>query len=383
VRRLLVALFLSLLFSAPVYADYQDPYIEIAKGNIPGHSFTAFQGIDEDIDTVQNVMWPDVEFHWPSSAIYMNVSSSSVNDTMGGPGVWNITIYGLDADYRMINETIAMNGTNPVPTTLQYFRINRLRIETAGSSGVNVGDIYIGTGPVTGGKPATVYNMMTAGYGVSSTGTYTVPDGYTAYLVYLSFGTDGTKIIHVWFQSRCLTCGENAWRTDYHDHFTQEHIQHRLPIPFPYTEHTDIQVAASSNVGDAFGAVDVFLVLVKDGYSLIEQTQNVAITGGSEDVFNTPLLILTFLATILSLIFYMGERVVPWFIALMLGLLSSIILIGAGFYWVASGTVIPVYAWLFIIWGTINLVLFAFFTLQLQREYSRGYAGDEELYGPD
>jgi len=136
-------------------------------------------------------------------------------------------------------------------------------------------------------------------------------------------------------------------------------------------------------VGDAFGAVDVFLVLVKDGYSLIEQTQNVAITGGSEDVFNTPLLILTFLATILSLIFYMGERVVPWFIALMLGLLSSIILIGAGFYWVASGTVIPVYAWLFIIWGTINLVLFAFFTLQLQREYSRGYAGDEELYGPD
>jgi hypothetical protein len=53
---------------------------------------------------------------------------------------------------------------------------------TAGTGGVNAGQIYVGTGTVTAGVPANVYGHVAVGDNQSLTGHFTVPAGYTGYL---------------------------------------------------------------------------------------------------------------------------------------------------------------------------------------------------------
>ena len=267
----LLPVLLIVLYLVPIaYSDYADPYFEIVKGNVPGHSFTGFEGIDENVGTTEYALWAEASIYaYPAAATLMNVSSSSANDDSGNTGAWNVTIYGLNAAYHLINETVTMNGQAPVSTVNQYYRVNRMVVEHVGTNTKNVGTIYIGTGALVAGKPTVVYNEITPGWGISSTAVYTVPDGYTAYLTYFHVGTDSTKIIELALQSRCLTSTANSWRVDYHDHFSNFGVTHNLPLPFPYTEHTDIKVTARNSVGDAFATCDVFFVLVEDGYELI------------------------------------------------------------------------------------------------------------------
>lgn len=93
--------------------------------------------------------------------------------------------------------------------------------------------------------------------------------------------------------------------------------------------------------------------------------------------------ILVYSSMALSFLFYAGERVVPWFVALILGAFSGVMFIAAGVYWIIIPTGIPVFAWLFVGWGVVNLVLCFFFLASMLRQRREGYPGDEELYGAD
>ena len=264
---------LLLLMLVPVTkADYIDPYFEIIKGNVPGHTWVHVKGLDESVATTEYVLWAETVFTWPTSALVMNVSSGSVNDDDGNTGAWNVTIYGLDINYHQINETVIMNGQVGVTTILKYFRINHVEVEHVGAAEQNVGIIYIGTGAIVAGKPAVVYNEIPAGFGISSTSTYTIPDGKKGYMKYFAFGTDSTKIIELSMKTRCVDCVNNSWSVDYHDHFQEPGKIHDLPIPFPLLEHTDLKITARNSVGSAFGTVDMFIILVDDGYTLITDT---------------------------------------------------------------------------------------------------------------
>jgi len=264
-----VFLFLLLVFTPMVAADYTDALFEIAKGNVPGHSVYEWQGIDEIVQTTEYVIWGEDVFVWPTSALSMNVSSGSANDDSGNTGAWNVTIYGLDIAYNMINETVVMNGQSGVPTMLKYFRINRLEVEHVGATGSNVGRIYIGTGAIAAGKPAVIYNEIRATFGRSSTATYTVPNGLTGYVFLFSTGTDSSKIIELSWLQRDLSVTGNTWINCYHDHYSGVGEAHVIRSPVPVPEHTDIKVTTKNSVGSAYASVYTRMVLVEDGYTLI------------------------------------------------------------------------------------------------------------------
>jgi len=294
-----------------IKADYQDPLLEIVKGNVPGHSFVTIQGIDENIATTQYVIWAEnAVYVFPPGPTQMNVSSSDVDDTNGGTGTWNVTIYGLDINFVEIIETVTLNGQTPVPTVAQFYRINRMRIGRSGSTEANEGVIYIGVGATIAGKPATIYNEIVTGYGVSSTAIYTVPDGLTAYLKFFAVGTDTSKIIELTLESRCINCPDNSWSWDYHDHFDSRTIIYDMPLAFPYPEHNDIKFTARNSVGDAFGTVNAFFILVEDGYDLINQSYtgsalNVTLTGDIETTTganNNTLLFVLVIVVVVALI---------------------------------------------------------------------------------
>jgi hypothetical protein len=128
----------------------------------------------------------------------MTVSSSSASDTAAGTGARTVLITGLDANYDVITDTVTMNGQTAVTTTKSFLRINNMLVATAGTGLANAGIIYIGSGAVTSGVPAVIYNVIAVGYNNATSSQYTVPAGYTGYLIIarISLAQDtGTSLI--------------------------------------------------------------------------------------------------------------------------------------------------------------------------------------------
>lgn len=156
---------------------------QVARGHIPWHTAITVFGYNADVDTAEETIWPygGLQPH-PSAALSMKVSSDDADDTALGNGARTIFIEGLDANYNVISETITLNGLTAVQTVNSYLRINDAYVASAGTSNSAEGNIYFGTGTVTAGIPATVYDIIKFDYNTRVTGHYTVPAGHTAYM---------------------------------------------------------------------------------------------------------------------------------------------------------------------------------------------------------
>jgi hypothetical protein len=126
-----------------------------------------------------------------SSAETMNIASTSVEDDAdkdpAGTGAYQIRVEGLDGNYNLISENVTMDGTSNVLTANSYLRINRMYINgTVGSNGTNVGTIT-----ATASSSATVQADIGIGLGQTEKSQYTVPAGFTAYII--AWGVDVGK----------------------------------------------------------------------------------------------------------------------------------------------------------------------------------------------
>lgn len=235
---------------------------EVAKRNVPGYEWDGISSHSEVVDTNEWVIWcADRAYIFPTVATIMNVSSADVDDTAGGNGLWNVTIYGLNASRDPITEIVQMNGQNPVSTTQQFLRVNRMVGCEAGSTGTNEGDVYIGVGATVAGEPATVYHVICIGEGWSHVGVYSVKDGYTAFLVRGIFGTDDAKQVTFAVNQRSTTNPDSAWQMVIHFHVEQQYIYpsefyQRLP------PDADILVKSSVTVADASVMSKISLLLI-------------------------------------------------------------------------------------------------------------------------
>lgn len=127
----------------------------------------------------------DQALSWPSilaAAAAVDVSSSSTDDDAEGTGALTVEVFGLDGNYAFQTETLTLNGQTAVTGTKTFLRIFGAQVLTAGSGGVNAGDIHIvktGTGgSYTSGVPGTLTSALCkilAGAGASWNGIYTVP----------------------------------------------------------------------------------------------------------------------------------------------------------------------------------------------------------------
>jgi hypothetical protein len=123
----------------------------------------------------QKTIWSQaIAYPWSSwtTAQRLYIISDSASDT-------GQTIYidGLDGSYNKISETVTTNGLTAVATTQNFLRINHVYI-TAGNT--NVGNI---TQRLTSGI-GTVIGGMLPGLARNKQAVFTVPAGYTAYILY-------------------------------------------------------------------------------------------------------------------------------------------------------------------------------------------------------
>jgi hypothetical protein len=87
------------------------------------------------------------------------ISSSSINDDVAGTGALTIKLYGRGAGGIDQTETVVLTGRVVATTSKTWSRVFYAQVESVGSIGSNVGDIYIiktGTGGTyTNGVPGT------------------------------------------------------------------------------------------------------------------------------------------------------------------------------------------------------------------------------------
>jgi len=117
---------------------------QVALGQFPRYSSNNKFGFNNAVGTTQEEIWNvgGIESYL-SSAQTMNIVSTSTNDDGSpvGTGARTLTINGLDNSWLPVQETITLNGQTNVLTSNSYLRVFRMVVNTAGSTGSNVGTI--------------------------------------------------------------------------------------------------------------------------------------------------------------------------------------------------------------------------------------------------
>ena len=127
-------------------------------------------------------IWPisatTARINIPESLRLMTISSSSVNDAITGTGARVVNISGLDFNGGLFAEIIQMDGRTGVTTLNAYTSILSIEVVETGVLGSNDGVVYVGSGTVSSGVPATPYCAMRASTGSAETLSFTVPVSY-------------------------------------------------------------------------------------------------------------------------------------------------------------------------------------------------------------
>ena len=150
-----------------------DFLFDVTRGAIPNaltvHKFGA--NFDIDTGTTPESVWSAGGLYpWSAfaSAETIYCISTSASDTS------TLHVEGLDANYNLQTETVTLTGTSAVATTNTFIRVYRLAYDAE-----NVGTITARTDSGTG----TIVAQIDAGYAQSLMAVYTIPAGYTGYLL--------------------------------------------------------------------------------------------------------------------------------------------------------------------------------------------------------
>jgi len=236
---------------------YEHTDLAISKGHTKGHRTLYKFGYNPDVNGDEETVWAQGgDFPYPTSAVTMFVSSTSVNDTNGGTGANSIIIQGLDENYDEIEETVLLNGQTQVATQNSYLRVYRAFVTLCGTGGTSGGIIYVGSSGATSGVPnTTVYANLHLG-NQTQIAAYTVPAGYTLYLDDINFTaglSQANKTATCTFRSRDY--GSNVFRTRLINVLQSNQLITKFEYPQEFYEKTDLECRVSTNTtNNAIGA---------------------------------------------------------------------------------------------------------------------------------
>lgn len=221
--------------------------LAIASGQIDGMSYVFKTGYNSNFaNNTEESYWGDSTIYpwsaWNTPGTLSVVSSDS--DT------GDILIQGVDENFEFVEETVTLTGTTPVVTSATFARINYMHYMSA--TGTNAG--YL-----TASRGGTVVGYVDVGFGVAQMAQYTVPAGYTAYIMQgtanIGKGNDGTGK----FKYRPYG---SSFQTAMMFTLFQSTFSYQFSIPLMLPEKTDIDVtltASTSGVASSC-AYDILLV---------------------------------------------------------------------------------------------------------------------------
>jgi hypothetical protein len=237
-------------------------YLAVQQGKVPGYSMVNKFGYNSSIGSgaFETIWETGDDYPWQSTAVTVDVVSDNTNDDVAGTGARTLRIQGLDGSYNFAEETVDMDGTTTVTTTQTFLRVFRMSVETAGTSGNNIGNISV---TYTGGSD--VAATITAGNGQTLMTLYTIPAGYTGYLLSMNISSGKDQEMEFKFIQRDNSVANAAFQTkqflDVRGGQTTVIFNAVNVIP----QKSDIYVSGkASSTSSASASFD--LLLVQDGY---------------------------------------------------------------------------------------------------------------------
>ena len=252
--------------------------LQVGRGQISMHQpyfrFGWANTIGTNPQTITTVVSAGAVYAYPTSATVMKVSSSDANDTSAGTGARTVLIVGLDANYNRISEVVTLNGQTSVNTVNSYLRITYSELTSTGSGNAQAGTIYVGTGTVTAGVPATVYWRSESSYNNWSFAGFTVPAGYTAYISSYTITSQSTTAnINVSLGLVVFEYGTASSTTaqGYPEYQSTARLSsngtfdRHFDIPLAFGEKSDVELRAWATTGSAVNVTgEIQYVLIKN-----------------------------------------------------------------------------------------------------------------------
>lgn len=225
--------------------------IQIASGRVLKtssiHKFGATNAMSQNqTGTVWDV--DDTLYPWSSLSSATQLTVPAVNAADNGHV---ISLQGLDANYNIIDEDVTVSSTGSVTTSQSFIRVYRAFDKT----GTNTANIDF---QVSG----TTVLCITAGKGQTLMAIYTVPAGYTAYIMQgtctVQAGADATGEMFVRY------FGQDSFRVGHSFEVSgtggQYFYPFATPIRIPEKSDIDVRARVRSNNARITAAFDMVLV---------------------------------------------------------------------------------------------------------------------------
>ena len=223
-------------------AGAYEPFdLQVARGQIYGHSTVSIFGYQPSVGTSSIAVWENASaYTFPASASTMVVASNAAANADNGA---TVLVVGLDANWNQISETVTI-ATGGTTTVNSYLRINNLFL-TAPASGqtTNVGQITIKVSTTT-------YGQINVGIGKSQNAWYSVPANYEFYLDQVEINTSNsyTSSVIVTYNVQATNNVTGVTLSVLQQPFVSIFTITR-PNPFKYTQKTDLQFQLKASSG--------------------------------------------------------------------------------------------------------------------------------------
>lgn len=231
--------------------------LDVSRGRIEGHEPQYKFGHNDVVGTSDEDVWSVGGLYpYPTTELTMTVSSDDSNDASGGSGAVTVEIFYLDGNYIEQSIIKTLTGLTGVTVSTDIFRPHRMIIRSDGSPGTsgNVGKIYLGTGSLTLGVPATIYAQIDEGKGQTLMSVYTIPANKTGYVwgwLVSPVGQQSTaNSVHVRPFGEVFQIKDEA-------HAFQDVVRIDYRTPRPVTAKSDITIR--SRFGAGSGAMGSYL----------------------------------------------------------------------------------------------------------------------------
>ena len=256
------------------YNPSQDFLIEVAKGNVAGHSLVNKFGFNAAVGSTLQPIADGAVYQTPTTAQSLEMVSSDANDTSAGSGARTLEIQGLDASFALQIVTVAMNGTTAAAVTGTWMRVFRMRVLTSGTYATQAVGSHVGILTLrvaaAGATWATI-GLSASSFPIGQTeiGCYTIPAGYTGYLLSKHVSIESTKVPNIlWFRRENaddVTTPFDAMRLFERHYGAASEITYQPHAPaITLPEKTDVGAMGYVATGTSAVSVEFQILLVAD-----------------------------------------------------------------------------------------------------------------------
>lgn len=231
-----------------VWGDFR---FSVATGKIKGLYQRVQFGKNPDVDSSYEDVWAHGGIKpYPTSPTTLNVVSSSANDDVGSTGATEVRVEYLDGDFNTKIVDVELNGLGSVQIATDFLRLQDVFVLYGAPAAGNIDFSYSGG----------VVGRIRTGRTDAEGSHFTVPAGFTAYIIGANVGLGKSSDAQIDLQVRDATNGA-IFRVYDEVSLFENNILFDYPLAFPVNEKHDIRIQAISAQGNSSVGVTYYMIL--------------------------------------------------------------------------------------------------------------------------